>query len=45
MDRGAWWATVHGGHKESDSEATEQASKQPDLNLFIFNVLIYFCLL
>ena len=18
MDRGAWWATVHGGHKESD---------------------------
>ena len=23
MDRGAWWATVHGGHKESDTtEAT-----------------------
>ena len=19
MDRGAWWATVHGGHKESDN--------------------------
>ena len=19
MDRGAWWATTHGGHKESDS--------------------------
>ena len=19
MDRGAWWATVHGGHKESDT--------------------------
>ena len=18
MDRGAWWATIHGGHKESD---------------------------
>ena len=18
MDRGAWWATVHGGHRESD---------------------------
>ena len=18
LDRGAWWATVHGGHKESD---------------------------
>ena len=18
MDRGSWWATVHGGHKESD---------------------------
>jgi len=24
MDRGAWWATVHGGHKESD--ITEQLS-------------------
>ena len=23
MDRGAWWAAVHGGHKESDpAEAT-----------------------
>ena len=22
MDRGAWWATVHGGHKDSD--VTEQ---------------------
>ena len=19
MDRGAWWATVHGGHKESET--------------------------
>ena len=19
MDRGAWWATVHGGHKKSDT--------------------------
>ena len=19
MDRGVWWATVHGGHKESDT--------------------------
>ena len=25
-DRGAWWATVHGGHKESDT--TEQLSTQ-----------------
>ena len=24
MDRGAWWATVHGGHKELD--ITEQLS-------------------
>ena len=22
MDRGAWWATVHGGHKESDTTET-----------------------
>ena len=21
-DRGAWWATVHGGHKESETEHT-----------------------
>ena len=27
MDRGAWWATVYGGHKESDTtEVTEQQS-------------------
>ena len=26
MDRGAWWATVHRGHKESDTtEVTEHA--------------------
>ena len=26
MDRGAWWVTVHRGHKESDTtEATEHA--------------------
>ena len=25
MDRGAWWATVYAGHKESD--ATEQLSR------------------
>ena len=25
MDRGAWWATVHGGHKESD--VTEHTSR------------------
>ena len=25
MDRGAWWATVHGGHKESDTiEVTQR---------------------
>ena len=25
MDRGAWWATIHGGHKEPDTtEVTEQ---------------------
>ena len=28
MDRGAWWAMVYGGHKESDTtEVTEQQSR------------------
>ena len=27
MDRGAWWATVQGGHKESDT--TERLSVHP----------------
>ena len=28
MDSGAWWATVPGGHKESDTtEVTEHAHK------------------
>ena len=26
MDRGAWWATVHGGHKESNKDNTLEAS-------------------
>jgi len=29
MDRGAWWATVHGGHKEWDT--TEQLTLCPIL--------------
>ena len=29
MDRGAWWATVHGGHKESEmTEHTHTKLKQ-----------------
>ena len=31
MDRGSWWATVHGGHKESDT--TEDAHTTPFLVL------------
>ena len=31
MDRGSWWATVHGGHKESDT--TEDAHTTPFLGL------------
>ena len=33
MDRGAWWATVHGGHKELD--ITEQLSMH-----VIFEILV-----
>ena len=32
MDRGAWWATVHGGHKESDK--TERLT---NTNIQIYN--------
>ena len=31
MDRGAWWATVRGGCRESDpTEATEHAHREGD---------------
>ena len=33
MDRGAWWPTVHGGHKESDT--TEQAHMHTHTSLYI----------
>ena len=33
MDRGAWWATIHGGHKELD--ITEQLSMH-----VIFEILV-----
>ena len=33
MDRGAWWATVHGGPKDSDtSEATEHVRTQAHMH-------------
>ena len=31
MDRGAWWATVHGGHKESGT--TEQLTRTLDYQM------------
>ena len=36
MDRGVWWATVHGGHKESDR--TLQLKQQPQQKASIFFV-------
>ena len=34
MDRGAWWAAVHGGHKESDtSEATKHTRGKVTANI------------
>ena len=30
MDKGAWWGTVHGGHKESDT--TEQLSPRTHIH-------------
>ena len=37
MDRGAWWATVHGslvGHKESDTTKYSTALNNKSLNKF-----------
>ena len=42
MDRGAWWATVPGGHKESDT-AIEHTRKE--LTLQIYNCSICFMIL
>ena len=46
MDRGAWWATVHGGHKESDM--TEQLNNDnleisvcSPVALFLKNILTF----
>ena len=46
MDRGAWWATVHGGHKESDM--TEQLNNNnleisvcSPVALFLKNILTF----
>ena len=46
MDRGAWWATVHGGHKESD--ITEQLNNNnleisvcSPVALFLKNILTF----
>ena len=33
MDRGAWWATVHGGREESD---TTEVTEHTYIYLFIF---------
>ena len=36
MDRGAWWVTVHGGHKKSDTtEATLHIQHRPCLCLLL----------
>ena len=40
MDRGAWWATVHGVKKELDT--TERLTLFPECaNLFLFSVLFF----
>ena len=41
MDRGAWWATLHGSHKESNT--TEQLKSNNFTLLLLFNFL-YPCL-
>ena len=41
MDRGAWWATVHGGHKRVGHNL---ATKQQICNLFYldFKIIVFF---
>ena len=42
MDRGAWWATVHGGHKKWDMTAHTYTSilYMNKLQIFISNYII-----
>ena len=32
MDRGAWWATVHGGHKDLDATEVTEYSACTEVN-------------
>ena len=42
MDRGAWWATIHGGHQQVRHDlATKQLQQQTPLNLTTFNKFFY----
>ena len=41
MDRGAWWATVHGGHKESDM--TERLNNSHNLHLRNYYLSSFSC--
>ena len=34
MDRGAWWATVHGGHKESDTTERTHTHTHAHFNVY-----------
>ena len=44
MDRGAWWATVHGGHKELDT--TEVTKQKQDVHILCFTsyTIIGYCM-
>ena len=42
MDRGAWWATIHGGRQQVRHDlATKQLQQQTPLNLTTFNKVFY----
>ena len=47
MDRGAWWATVHGVAKELDLVTKQQNQHQEqeiNFHYFFFFFLLFFCL-
>ena len=39
MDRGAWWATVHGDHKELDTTEQAYTYNKLSVNEYISNFL------
>ena len=40
MDRGAWWAIVHGGHKRVGNDLVTEQQQQSSM-LITYNAILY----